>query len=60
MRLIPADAAQLDDLFQAFCEGAERNPDWSGEHPLLPLYPLCHAVACMPGRCGKAWLLPWL
>ncbi|PRW59239.1 chloride conductance regulatory ICln-like isoform X1 [Chlorella sorokiniana] len=29
MRLIPADAAQLDDLFQAFCEGAERNPDWS-------------------------------
>lgn len=22
----------VDDLFQAFCEGAERNPDWSGEH----------------------------
>lgn len=21
----------VDALFQAFCEGAERNPDWSGE-----------------------------
>lgn len=29
LRLVPADASQLDALFQAFCEGAERNPDHS-------------------------------
>ena len=27
LRLIPADADALDDIFLAFCEGAERNPD---------------------------------
>eukprot|EP00887_Chlorella_sp_A99_P000624 scaffold5.g624.t1 len=27
LRLVPADPSTLDALFQAFCEGAERNPD---------------------------------
>lgn len=27
LRLIPADTTQVEALFQAFCEGAERNPD---------------------------------
>ncbi|KAL4434478.1 hypothetical protein ABPG75_000919 [Micractinium tetrahymenae] len=27
LRLIPADTSQLEALFQAFCDGAERNPD---------------------------------
>ncbi|KAL4860258.1 Chloride conductance regulatory protein ICln [Chlorella vulgaris] len=31
LRLIPAEESQLEALFQAFCEGAERNPDTSDE-----------------------------
>lgn len=27
----PSPVLAVDALFQAFCEGAERNPDWSGE-----------------------------
>lgn len=31
LRLIPADAATLEAMFDAFCKGAERNPDPEAE-----------------------------
>jgi len=31
LRLIPTDPATLDDIFESFCRGAERNPDVDAE-----------------------------
>lgn len=31
LRLVPVNADMLDAMFKAFCEGAERNPDFGAE-----------------------------
>lgn len=43
----PACPSAVETIFQAFCEGAERNPDWSGEAAWF----LARRVFCCPALC---------